>query len=59
MIKDTITNKVLLFSGIVAGITLAAYYANNKNRTYAIAGAGLGVLVATLAMPKIITLKAV
>ncbi len=57
--KNTTTNKILVVSGIVAVVATAAYFANNKSKVFAIAGAGLGFIVAALALPKIITTKVV
>ncbi len=51
--KNTATNKILVFGGIIAGASAIAYYANNKNKKYAVIGGVLGLLVATLSMPTV------
>lgn len=52
--KNTLTNKIIVVSGIVTGIAGIAYLANGKNKKFAIAGGVLGLIVAVWAMPKIL-----
>jgi uncharacterized membrane protein len=52
--KNTTTNKIIVIGGITAGVAAIAYYANSKNKKFAIIGAALGAIVAVLVLPKIL-----